>query len=66
MKRPYKQPSLEERRKIKQWHGAKVSADVNAERPGRDRAAFSAGSGAIIIRTQRWPRSPGMSAVLLR
>jgi len=36
MKRPYKQLSLEERRKIETWHAVKVSADVIAERLGRD------------------------------
>lgn len=37
MKRPYKQLSLEERRKIEQWRADKVSADVIAERLCRDR-----------------------------
>lgn len=40
MKRPYKQLSLEERRKIEQWRAVKVSADVIAERLGRDRSTI--------------------------
>ncbi|UWQ35436.1 helix-turn-helix domain-containing protein (plasmid) [Leisingera sp. M527] len=40
MKRPYKQLSLEGRRKIEQWRAAKVSADVIAERLGRDRSTI--------------------------
>ena len=40
MKRPYKQLSLEERRKIEHWRAAKVSADVIAERLGRDRSTI--------------------------
>ena len=38
--RPYKQLSLEERRKIETWRGAKVSVDVVAERLGRDRSTI--------------------------
>jgi len=40
MKRPYKQLSLEERRKIETWHAVKISADVIAERLGRDRSTI--------------------------
>ena len=40
MKRPYKQLSLEERRKIETWRAAKISVDVIAERLGRDRSAI--------------------------
>ena len=38
--RPYKQLSLEERRKIEKWRSAKISADVIAERLGRDRSTI--------------------------
>jgi len=40
MKRPYKQLSLCERRKIEEWRGVKVSADVIAERLGRNRSTI--------------------------
>ena len=40
MKRPYKQLSLCERRKIEEWRGAKVSVDVIAERLGRNRSTI--------------------------
>lgn len=40
MKRPYKQLSLEERRKIEMWRAAKVSVDVIAERLGRNRSTI--------------------------
>lgn len=38
--RPYKQLSLEERRKIEKWRTAKISVDVIAERLGRDRSTI--------------------------
>lgn len=38
--RPYKQLSLEERRKIEKWRAAKISVDVIAERLGRDRSTI--------------------------
>ena len=39
-KRPYKELSLEERRKIETWRAAKVSVDVIAERLGRNRSTI--------------------------
>lgn len=38
--RPYKQLSLEERRKIETWRAAKVSVDMIAERLGRNRSTI--------------------------
>jgi len=38
--KPYKQLSLEERRKIEKWRAAKISVDVIAERLGRDRSTI--------------------------
>lgn len=38
--RPYKQLSLEERRKIEKWRSAKISVDVIAERLGRNRSTI--------------------------
>ena len=40
MIKPYKQLSLEERRKIETWRAAKVSVDVIAERLGRNRSTI--------------------------
>ena len=40
MIKPYKQLSLEERRKIETWRAAKVSVDVIADRPGRNRSTI--------------------------
>ena len=40
MIRPYKQLSLEERRKIEAWRAAKVSVDVIADRLGRNRSTI--------------------------
>lgn len=38
--KPYKQLSLEERRKIEKWRAAKISVDLIAERLGRDRSTI--------------------------
>ena len=40
MIKPYKQLSLEERRKIETWRATKVSVDVIAERLGRNRSTI--------------------------
>ncbi|WP_083464427.1 helix-turn-helix domain-containing protein [Phaeobacter sp. 11ANDIMAR09] len=37
---PYKQLSLQERRKIEKWRAAKISVDVIAERLGRNRSTI--------------------------